>query len=64
MPSLALNLVAAIRRIPNKATGATDGDVMSYEQLLVADPLPARSRDMLLPRQRENTARRGGLAQW
>ncbi len=64
MPSLGLNLVATVGRVPKKATGATDGDVMSYEQLLVADPLPARSREKLLPRQSETTARRGGLAQW
>jgi hypothetical protein len=51
MPSLALNLVATARRIPKKATGISDGDVMSYEQLLVTDPLPAAPKDKLLRRE-------------
>ena len=33
MLSLALNLVATARRIPKKASGTTDGDMMSDEHL-------------------------------
>jgi hypothetical protein len=47
MASRALNLVATARRIPK---GATGGDAMSDEQLLVADRGSAGPTDKLLRR--------------